>query len=96
MRTGVCDGQMGGLTELSALLAAQTFVECQPKLLKHSNRPLLNISHRENNYIHIFVKMQRQKNDCTNSYKPHFVNSQRSLLLKWLPEFKISVDHLPT
>lgn len=37
MRTGRCDGQMGGLTELSALLAAQTFIECQPKLLKHGN-----------------------------------------------------------
>lgn len=37
MRTGRCDGQMGGLTELNALLAAQTFVECQPKLLNHSN-----------------------------------------------------------
>lgn len=33
MRTGRCDGQMGGLTELSALLAAQTFIECQPKPL---------------------------------------------------------------
>lgn len=81
MRTGRCDGQMGGLTELSALLAAQTFVECQPKLLKHSNRPLLSISHRENNHVQnkkcvlFLVKMQRQKNDCTNSYKPHFVNS---------------------
>lgn len=65
MRTGRCDGQMGGLTELSALLAAQTFVECQPKLLKHSNRPLLNIFHRENKYIHnkkdvlFLVKLQR-------------------------------------
>lgn len=73
MRTGRCDGQMGGLTELSALLAAQTSVECQPKLLKHNNQPLLNISHRENNYIHnkkcvlFLIKMQRQKNGCTNS-----------------------------
>lgn len=68
-RTGRCDGQMGGLTELNALLVVQTFVECQPKLLKHRNRPLLNISHRENNYIHskkyilFLVKMQRQRND---------------------------------
>lgn len=52
MRTGRCDGQMGGLTELSALLAAQKFAECQPKLLKHSNQPLLNISHRENIHSH--------------------------------------------
>lgn len=52
MRTGRCDGQMGGLTELRALLAAQKFAECQPKLLKHSNQPLLNIAHRENNHIH--------------------------------------------
>lgn len=37
MRTGRCDGQMGRLTELNALLAAQTFSECQPKLLNHSN-----------------------------------------------------------
>lgn len=37
MRTGRCDGQMDELTELNVLLAAQTFVECQPELLKHGN-----------------------------------------------------------
>lgn len=54
---GRCDGQMGGLTELSALLAAQTFVECQPKLLKHGNRTLLYISHREKTTSTWVVKM---------------------------------------
>lgn len=102
MRTGRCDGQMGGLTELDVLLAAQTFVECQPKLLKHGNWPLLNISHRDNNNIckkklYYFVWFRGRKIIAQTHTNPVLKTAEKAhLLLKWLFELKLSVDHLPT